>query len=1382
MLHRRTFPLYLRHNFARVPEAMSMPSLIELQKRSYEEFLQKDIPCQERKNSGLQAALLSLFPVQDFSGRTQLEFSGYILEEPKYDLLEARQKGLTYASSLRAKLKLVGWEEDKSVKFMKEQDVYLGDIPLMTDEGTFVINGVERVIVSQMHRSPGVFFDHDRGGQTSGRVFFLARIIPSQGAWIDFEFDVKDFLCVRIDRKRKLFVTTLLMALESQNQSLEEPLEPSKRPGMSRQEILQTFYQSVSYKFQDGFWRIPLNETTWKNVRLEENLLDAATGEVLAEKGQKVHARSIRGFLKNGITHVLVPFGRIVGRYSACDVIDSETGEVYIEAGAEISKEKAEFLIRKSVIDISTLDIDYVNTGPFLRHTLAADKNMTRTEALFDIYRVLRPGESPTLEGAYSLFHNLFFNSERYDLSDVGRLKINSRLNLETPISTHVLQREDFIAVVRYLLELKQGRGHVDDIDSLTNRRVRSVGELLESQYRSGLMRMQRTIRERMAAVDLENAMPNDLLNARPLSSIIREFFGTSQLSQFMDQTNPLSAVNHKRRLSALGPGGLTRDRASIEVRDVHPTHYGRICPVETPEGSNIGLITSMAIYARINQYGFLETPYRRISQSHLTEEIRYISAMEEEKYTIAQADVQVDKEGKLTEALVGCRRAGDYVMVPPEEVDFADVSPKQILSVAAALIPFVENDDANRALMGSNMQRQAVPLMRSQAPLIGTGIEGVVMRDSGVVVRAQRDGIVDQVEASRIVIRPENNFKGNVVDIYNLDKFRKSNAGTCIHQKPLVKRGQRIKEGDVIADGAATDRGELALGQNVLVAFMSWGGYCFEDSIVLSQRLVEEDAYTSIHIEELEISARDMKLGYEEITRDLPGMNEELTRNLDEAGIIYVGAEVGPGDILVGKVSPKAEVPLSPEEKLLRAIFPDKATDMKDSSLRVPAGMYGTVVDVRVFSRRGVERDERALAIEQEIIARLSQEKEVERRILEQGFLKSLESLLIGQVVAQKIGPLEPGDTITSSVWKSLAKMRLKKILLKERSVAEQVTCLFTQHESAITELQRRFEQKVEKLQRGDDLPTGVLKTVKVFLAVKRKIQPGDKMAGRHGNKGVVSIIVPQEDMPFLADGTPVDIILNPLGVPSRMNVGQILETHLGWAALQMGKRAKNLLREAVKAPSEEEGTRLLKEGLKRFYKKDDLCRLIDTLEGESLLQLCHDTSFGVPMASPVFEGASVNEIETLLKESDVSPAGQETLFDGKSGLPFDRPVTLGVLYMMKLHHLVDEKIHARSIGPYSLVTQQPMGGKAQFGGQRFGEMEVWALEAYGAARILLEMLTVKADDLQGRMEVYKAIIKGQENFGSDIPESFNVLMKELKTLGLNIECRQETPLKAHA
>lgn len=1377
----------IRYSFSRIPEVMTIPSLIGLQRQSYTDFLQKDIPSEQRKNTGLQGVLHSLFPIYDFSGRVRLDFKGYVLEESKVTLQEARQKSLTYASPLRVTLTLTGFNEDKTEKFQKEQEVYLGDIPLMTRDGTFVVNGVERVVVSQMHRSPGIFFDKESGYSVSGKQMYLARVIPSQGSWMDFEFDSKDLLCVRIDRKRKILVTTLMMALdtgldyeeitekdkpsEKKNSKIDDALiAKAKIPGMSREEILQVFYKFRPCAYEDGFWRLPFDEQ-WKNVVLTEDLLNAETGEVVLPKDTKIQGRHIRQQKEKGVNYVLTPLHSLVGQYLAQDIVDSSTGEVEGRAGEKLTEEKINSLVDKGFYHFDLININD-DSGTALLDTLAADKNNNKTEALFEIYRVLRPGETPTLENAYVLFYNLFFNPEKYSLSDVGRLKLNARLSMNVPLSQHVLEKNDFITIIGYLLDLRQGKGYVDDVDSLSNRRVRSVGELLEAQYRSGLLRMQRTIKERMSSVDLDTVMPNDLLNARPLSVVVREFFGTSQLSQFMDQTNPLSEINHKRRISALGPGGLTRDRAGIEVRDVHPTHYGRICPVETPEGANIGLINSMAIYARVNEFGFLETPYRKVEDGHLTDQIHYLSTLEEEHFKIAQADTPIDGKGRFTHERIGCRYRGDFLMIPPEEVDYADVSPKQILSVAASLIPFVENDDPSRALMGSNMQRQGVPLMKSYAPLVGTGVESLVIRDSGVIINAKNSGVVDQVDAGRIVILPDNPQEGDhVVDIYYLDKYRKSNHGTCIHQRPLVQVGDHVEAGDIIADGAATDQGELALGYNALVAFMPFYGYGFEDSIVISQRLVDEDAYTSIHIDELEVVARDMKLGYEEITRDIPGVTEEAIRHLDEAGIAYIGAEVAPGDILVGKVSPKAEAPLNPEEKLLRAIFSDKATDMKDSSLRVPAGVYGTVVDVRVFSRRGIERDERSLAIEKDIIAKITQERDVERRILEQGFKKSLKNILLGKTLSQRFGVYAPGTVITEENFRQLPLSRNKKIFLVEKDIGDKIEDLYKKHDKVIEALNKNFEQKVDKIQRGDDLQTGVLKVVKVFLAVKRKIQPGDKMAGRHGNKGVVSIIVPQEDMPFMADGTPIDVVLNPLGLPARMNVGQILETHLGWASYSLGRKVQKFFREAALLP-ENEGEQFLRNSLKTIYDKPEMQKKIDDFSPKDLIAFAKDSFKGVPMASPSFEGPKTDKIEELLKFCGVNPSGQEILYNGRTGEPYDRPVTVGILYILKLHHLVDEKIHARSIGPYSLVTQQPLGGKSQFGGQRFGEMEVWALQAYGAARTLLEMLTIKSDDLQGRMDVYKSIINGQEYFTSDVPESFNVLMKELKTLGMNIEC----------
>lgn len=1367
-----------RYNFSRVPEALSMPSLIDLQKTSYEEFLQKDVAPQKRKNKGLQASLMSLFPVQDFSGRAQLEFETYRLEDPKHDIEEARYKGLTYSSPLRANLRLVLWGgegEARTIRMVREQEVYLGDIPLMTENGTFIINGVERVVVSQMHRSPGVFFDHDHGGHSSGKLLYLARVIPSHGSWLDFEFDARDLLYVRIDRKRKILVTTFLRTLLR-----DDPHDggSEKDDGMSREEILATFYKTVICVHKNGAWAMPFLEDAWRGVKLEEDLIDADTGEVLIESGTKVSKSMIAKVRGDGTRMLRTDVSKVCGRFFSIDMVHPETGEVFAEAGEEIKQSVLERLLEVGITEIPTLDIDYVNTGPYLRNTLMADKNMTRTDALYEIYRVLRPGETPTQDGAETLYRNLFFNPERYDLSDVGRVKMNTCLGLDTDPEIRVLQRRDVIAIVRFLLNLRDGRGAIDDIDSLSNRRVRSVGELLEGQYRAGLVRVQRSISERMSSIDLEEAMPNDLMNVRPLSSVIREFFGTSQLSQFMDQTNPLSEVNHKRRISALGPGGLQRGRAGLEVRDVHPTHYGRICPVETPEGQNIGLINSLAIYARVNKYGFLETPYRRVVDGRLTNEIVYVSAMEEERYIIAQADVETDANGNITDQLVGCRHAGNYLLVSPQEIHFADVSPKQILSVAAALIPFIENDDVTRALMGSNMQRQAVPLMRAEAPLVGTGMEGIVARDSGVVTVARRSGVVDQVEAKRIVVRATESLDqgASVVDIYNLAKFQKSNSGTCVHQQPLVYMGQRISAGDVIADGGGTDSGELALGRNVLVAFMSWRGYCFEDSIVLSERLIRDDVFTSIHIEEFEVSARDTRLGYEEITRDIPGANDEAIRHLDEAGIAYIGAEVRPGDVLVGKVSPKAEVPLTPEEKLLRAVFADKAADVKDTSLRVPPGVYGTVVDVRIFSRRGIDKDERALSIVRDQIAQLIKDRDVEQRILEQGFERALKELLVGKVPVKN--PLT-GDkgVLTEEDWAGMTRHQKTSPDILDESMRAQVDAMQIQHKGALQELHARFNQKVEKIHRGDDLPTGILKTVKMFIAVKRKVQPGDKMAGRHGNKGVVSVIVPVEDMPHFADGTPVDIVLNPLGLPSRMNVGQIMETHLGWASVNLGKQVRQLLEDvARKNMSEKEGTETLKKNLKVLYAKKDVEKKIDNMSAEELISFAEEASHGLPMACPVFEGARVEDIRDMLTRAGRDPSGQEVLYDGRTGEAFDRPVTVGIIYMLKLHHLVDEKIHARSVGPYSLVTQQPLGGKAQFGGQRLGEMEVWALEAYGAAHILQEMLTIKSDDVAGRTKVYEAIIKGQETFDSGVPESFKVLVKELRTLGLNMECVRDT------
>ncbi|MFQ5764616.1 MAG: DNA-directed RNA polymerase subunit beta, partial [Rhodospirillales bacterium] len=1250
---------------------------------------------------------------------------------------------------------------------------------LMTANGTFVINGTERVIVSQMHRSPGVFFDHDKGKtHSSGKFLFAARIIPYRGSWLDFEFDAKDLVFVRIDRRRKLPVTTLLMALLSDDSERlrvrrdkgGKTLEPGEATGMTPEAILDYFYKKVIFtRVPKKGWKTDFVGDRLRGVKLTNNLINAKTGRTMVKAGTKMTPRMIRELEQKGFKEQLVPKEDLIGRYIAADLINEKTGEIYIEVGGEITEESLEALDAAKVNEVPTLAIDHVNVGPYIRNTLAVDKNSNREEALIDIYRVMRPGEPPTLETAEALFNSLFFDSERYDLSAVGRVKMNSRLGFETEDSVRVLRKEDILEVVRTMVELKDGRGEIDDIDHLGNRRVRSVGELMENQYRIGLLRMERAIRERMSSVDIDTVMPHDLINAKPAAGAVREFFGSSQLSQFMDQTNPLSEITHKRRLSALGPGGLTRERAGFEVRDVHPTHYGRICPIETPEGPNIGLINSLATYARVNKYGFIETPYRRVEKGKVGNEVVYLSAMEEGRFTIAQANAELDEKGRFTHDLVSCRKGGDFVMAMPDDIEFIDVSPKQLVSVATALIPFLENDDANRALMGSNMQRQAVPLIQTEVPLVGTGMESAVARDSGATIIAKRSGIVDQVDATRIVISAteEKSHSATGVDIYNLLKFQRSNQNTYLHQRPLVKVGERVEAGDTIADGPSTDLGDLALGRNVLVAFMPWQGYNFEDSILISERIVRDDVFTSIHIEEFEVMARDTKLGQEEITRDIPNVGEEALKNLDEAGIVYIGAEVKPGDILVGKVTPKGESPMTPEEKLLRAIFGEKASDVRDTSLKLPPGVSGTVVEVRVFSRRGVDKDERALAIERAEIERLAKDRDDERAILERSFQVRLKALLLNRKAAGGPKGLKKGIKLTDEVLDSYTPGQCSQIVVANDRVMKDVEALKGQFEVDIAKLQERFENKVDKLQRGDDLSPGVMKMVKVFVAVKRKLQPGDKMAGRHGNKGVISIIVPTEDMPYLEDGTPVDIVLNPLGVPSRMNVGQILETHLGWACAGLGRQIGEMLDSGDGA----NGVKQIKAKLKDIYGAKTYKEDIAGLSDDEVIELAENLKGGIPVASPVFDGAHEGDIVEMLEKAGLSSSGQVTLIDGRTGEGFDRPVTVGYIYMLKLHHLVDDKIHARSIGPYSLVTQQPLGGKAQFGGQRFGEMEVWALEAYGAAYTLQEMLTVKSDDVSGRTKVYEAIVRGDDTFEAGIPESFNVLVKELHSLGLNVE-----------
>ena len=1342
----------IRKSFGRIPEAVQMPNLIEVQRSSYEQFLQRETRAADRLDEGLEAVFKSVFPIKDFNERAVLEYVSFEFEEPKYDVEECIQRDMTYAAPLKVKLRLIVFENDeetgaRSVKDIKEQDVYMGDIPLMTEKGTFVVNGTERVIVSQMHRSPGVFFDHDKGKtHASGKLLFAARVIPYRGSWLDFEFDAKDIVYVRIDRRRKLPATTFLAAL-----------------GMDGEEILTTFYDTIPFEKRDGGWATPYRAERWRGVKPEFPLIDADTGEEVAPAGSKISARNAKKLADAGVKTLLVAPDALIGRFLARDAVNMETGEIYAEAGDELDPAAIQVLEGQGFTTIDVLDIDHVTVGAYMRNTLRVDKNTNREDALFDIYRVMRPGEPPTVEAAEAMFRGLFFDSERYDLSAVGRVKMNMRLELDCPDDVRILRKEDVLQVLQVLVGLRDGRGEIDDIDNLGNRRVRSVGELLENQYRVGLLRMERAIKERMSSVDIDTVMPHDLINAKPAAAAVREFFGSSQLSQFMDQTNPLSEITHKRRLSALGPGGLTRERAGFEVRDVHPTHYGRICPIETPEGPNIGLINSLATHARVNKYGFIESPYRRVTDGQTSEDVIYMSAMEEAKHTIAQANVTLVK-GSLVDDLVTTRINGDVTLSSKADVDFMDVSPKQVVSVAAALIPFLENDDANRALMGSNMQRQAVPLVQSDAPLVGTGMEDVVARDSGAVVVARRTGTVEQIDGTRIVIRATEETDPNKpgVDIYRLSKFQRSNQNTCINQRPLVRVGDRIRAGDIIADGPSTDLGELALGRNALVAFMPWNGYNFEDSILISERIVSDDVFTSIHIEEFEVMARDTKLGPEEITRDIPNVGEEALRNLDEAGIVAIGAEVMPGDILVGKVTPKGESPMTPEEKLLRAIFGEKASDVRDTSLRLPPGVTGTVVEVRVFNRHGVDKDERALAIERAEIERLGKDRDDEFAILNRNIQGRLRELLIGKSAVSGPKGLGRGeisadklDEISPGLWWQIA--------LDDEKAMGELEAMRRQFDEARKRLDRRFEDKVDKLQRGDELPPGVMKMVKVFVAVKRKLQPGDKMAGRHGNKGVISKILPVEDMPHLADGTPVDVVLNPLGVPSRMNVGQIFETHLGWACAGLGKQITRLV-EDWQAGGQRQA---IIDKLKDIYGSDQELPETD----EELVELCRNLGKGVPIATPVFDGAHISDIEDLLEKAGLDRSGQVVLFDGQTGEQFKRPVTVGYIYMLKLHHLVDDKIHARSIGPYSLVTQQPLGGKAQFGGQRFGEMEVWALEAYGAAYTLQEMLTVKSDDVAGRTKVYEAIVRGDDSFEAGIPESFNVLIKEMRSLGLNVE-----------
>ena len=1374
----------IRKSFGKIPDLVDMPNLLEIQRNSYDLFLQKNVKPEDREDIGLQAVFNKVFPITDFSGIAELRFVKYELENPRYDVDECIQRGGTYGSLLKVTLNLIVREVDEetgvsSVKDIKEQEVYLGDMPLMTTKGTFVFNGTTRVVVSQMHRSPGVFFDHDKGkSHSTGKFLFASRLIPYNGSWIDFEFDGKDLIYVRIDKRRKLLASSLLLALDDEKSAAYrnecekngEEIDYAKMNGMTHEKLFSFFYKSKNLLRKKNGWEFDYVEQDYLGSKLDYDIIDSKSGKVLAKYGEKFNSLIAKNIKKDGIKKVFIENESLVGKYLSKDIYDANSGIIYFEAGDEITDSLISFLDEKNIDNIDILNINSDKQGTYIRDTFFADKNKNRSDAITEIYKILRPGEPPTLEAADKLFRSLFFDRERYDLSPVGRLKINTRLGLEADLEKRTLENDDLIQITKYLSGLKDGIGHIDDIDHLGNRRVRSVGELLENQYTLGVIRMERAIKERMTnAPDIETVMPNDLVNPKPASAAIREFFGQSQLSQFMDQTNPLSEITHKRRLSALGPGGLSRERAGFEVRDVHPSHYGRICPIETPEGPNIGLINSLATYSKVNNYGFIETPYRKVVDSKVTSEIVYLSAMEEEKYTISQANEPLNPDGSFQRSLVSCRKSGDFLMIDPKLVDFIDVSPKQLVSVAAALIPFLENDDANRALMGSNMMRQAVPLLKSQSPFVGTGMESVVARDSGVVLVAKRAGFVNQVDASRIVISAiEKKDNDTGVDIYRLSKFQRSNQDTCINQTPLVREGDYVEKGDIIADGPASKIGELALCKNVTVAFMPWNGYNYEDSILISENLVVNDVFTSIHIQEFEVLARDTKLGQEEITRDIPNVGEESLVNLDEAGIVHIGAKVNPGDILVGKITPKGESPMTPEEKLLRAIFGEKAADVKDTSLRLPPGVSGTVVEARVFSRRGVDKDERSLSNERLQIEQLHIDMEDERFILETSFKENLKSLFHNQKFQSGKVKLKKNEKLSNDILEDISLNDLKSISISDDSIMKKIEMLNEAFDKSLDLLNKTFQTKVDKVQSGDELLPGVMKLVKVFVAVKRQLAPGDKMAGRHGNKGVISRIIPVEDMPYMEDGTPVDIVLNPLGVPSRMNVGQILETHLGAASVDLGKKFFENATLSEKNPKAIESLRTLFE---KVYGKKIYENRFSKLKNNELIERAKNLRDGVPFATPVFDGAKELDINQFFKLAISDTSGQKKLVDGRTGNYFDRKITVGQIYMLKLNHLVDDKIHARSIGPYSLVTQQPLGGKAQFGGQRFGEMEVWALEAYGASYTLQEMLTVKSDDVSGRTKAYETIVRGDDNIESGIPESFNVLIMELKSLGLNVE-----------
>ena len=1358
--------LRFRRTFGRIKKIIDLPYLIEIQKNSYDQFLQKDAPPAQRQNIGLQEVFKSVFPIKDFNETASLEFVSYALGEPKYDVEECHQRGMTYAAPLKVTVQLVLWDVDaqtgaRSIKNVKEQEVYFGEIPLMTKNGTFMVNGTERVIVSQLHRSPGVFFEHDKGKtHASGKLLYSARVIPYRGSWIDLEFDPRDILYVRIDRRRKFHATVLLRAL-----------------GMTTEDLLNYYYRSDTLVFDGRKPALVFNPQHLIGAKVGSDIRDPKTNELIVKEGKKFTRPVLRQMEVAKVKHVPIGWEEILGRVAAHDIVESQTKEVLVECNHAITQEKLDIIREKGIHQIEVLFIEESHVGPYLRNTLLQDRIRLPQDAILEIYRRLRPGDPPTVESATNFFNNLFFNPDRYDLSKVGRLKLNHRLKLNVPLEQGTLRKEDILEVVRYLMELKNGNGSVDDIDHLGNRRVRAVGELVENHFRVGLVRMERAIKEKMSLQDIETLMPQELINYKPVSAALKEFFGSSQLSQFMDQTNPLSEITHKRRLSALGPGGLTRERAGFEVRDVHPTHYGRVCPIETPEGPNIGLIASLTTYARVNEFGFIETPYREVENGRVTDRIRYLSALEEEDHVIAQANAPIDGRGAFTVDLVSARKGGEFVMARPEEVNFMDVSPNQLVSVAASLIPFLENDDANRALMGSNMQRQAVPLLRTEAPFVGTGMEKTVARDSGVTIVARRDGVVESVDSTRIVVKADkpSGARDTGVDIYNLVKYQRSNQNTCINQRPIVVVGDPVKAGDVIADGPSTEMGELALGRNVLVALMPWGGYNFEDSILISERVVKEDIYTSIHIEEFECVSRDTKLGPEEITRDIPNVGDEALTDLDESGIIRIGAEVKPGDILVGKITPKGETQLSPEEKLLRAIFGEKAGEVRDTSLRVPPGVEGTVINVRIFSRKGLGKDERSKAIEDEEITRLKKDQHDEIRILQEGALKRLKKLLLGRRLSVRLSDdsrkvlLNKGKELTEEDLDHLPMTYWGEIRVDNESVEAELNRIVESTTEQVNLIKDLFEDKINKLKGGDELPPGVIKMVKVFVAIKRKLQVGDKMAGRHGNKGVISRILPEEDIPYLEDGTPVDVVLNPLGVPSRMNVGQILEAHLGWAARSLGQQIDELLR------THREEVETLRRRLKEYLNTKEASELIDGVKEADVFKLAEKYRDGVRIASPVFDGAAEEEIFNLLRKAGLPVTGQVTLYDGRTGEPFDGKVTVGVMYIMKLHHLVDDKIHARSTGPYSLVTQQPLGGKAQFGCQRLGEMEVWALEAYGAAYTLQEMLTVKSDDVVGRTRMYEAIVKGDNLLEPGLPESFNVMVKELQSLGLDVDLVEE-------